>query len=92
MSETNLSLVLFSIEKVSVPELEYLLEAIQQELNFRRYQNKKGQLECGVQTMKQVHQSERKTLKITENSTKNSRQKCSNAQTAEISRPINIIA
>lgn len=72
--DKNLNLALFAIEHVSDNDLEYLLEAIQQEQNFRKYQCKKN------------------ALKVTVNSIKNSRQKCSNAQTVEHSQPINILA
>jgi len=72
--DKNLNLALFAIENVSDSDLEYLLEAIQQEQNFRKYQCKKNH------------------LKATVNLIKNSQQKCLNAQTAEISQPINIIA
>jgi len=72
--DKNLNLALFAIENVSDSDLEYLLEAIQQEQNFRKYQCKKNH------------------LKATVNLIKNAQQKCLNAQTAEISQPINIIA
>lgn len=54
--DKNLNLALFAIENVSDNDLEYLLEAIQQEQNFRKYQCKKKHLKATVNLIKNSQQ------------------------------------
>ena len=54
--DKNLNLALFAIEHVSDNDLEYLFEAIQQEINFRKYECRKKYLKATVNSIKNSQQ------------------------------------
>ena len=53
----NLNTALFAIEKISEKDLDFLLEAIEQEKKYRLYECKKKRLKATVSLMKNSRQN-----------------------------------